>query len=328
MLGTNTQARLKLAHARLHRGRRDRRRWPRSPAYFHLFGGFSDSFCSTSRARGTFNDPNVLGAFLVLPGLLAVPAHAGRAGFRMIGNGAAPAVLLAALFLSFSRGAWGQFAFAAVLMGPTFITSRSPEERFAHCRAWRSSGLSLSRCSWPRFCRSARSPTCSISAPPRTKLRPWPLRPFRPLYSGRRTGARASARHRPVAVRAFSSRRPAQHLPQHVHVGRLARRLAYLTLTLVTLVIGLRASSGGDALAADLPGRLRRLCRRRARAPSSTSTTGATISYPRRAVGPDGAVAAISRPSLRDGPVGTAIASARPLRPGRAQRIVRAIGGA
>ena len=39
-------------------------------------------------------------------------------------------VILAALFLSFSRGAWGQFLFAALLMmGLTFITSRSANER-------------------------------------------------------------------------------------------------------------------------------------------------------------------------------------------------------
>ena len=39
-------------------------------AYFHAFGGASDMFMLYGRARGTFNDPNVLGTFLVLPGLL------------------------------------------------------------------------------------------------------------------------------------------------------------------------------------------------------------------------------------------------------------------
>jgi hypothetical protein len=39
-------------------------------------------------------------------------------------------LLVAGLFLSFSRGAWGQFAFAAALMMfLTFVTSRSPRER-------------------------------------------------------------------------------------------------------------------------------------------------------------------------------------------------------
>src|SRR5215467_10037381 len=40
-------------------------------AYFRLFGGLSDLFLLYGRARGTFNDPNVLGAFLVLPALIA-----------------------------------------------------------------------------------------------------------------------------------------------------------------------------------------------------------------------------------------------------------------
>ncbi len=39
-------------------------------AYFRLFGAASEALLLYSRARGTFNDPNVLGAFLVLPGML------------------------------------------------------------------------------------------------------------------------------------------------------------------------------------------------------------------------------------------------------------------
>ena len=39
-------------------------------------------------------------------------------------------VMLAALLLTFSRGAWGQFAFAAlVMMVLTFVTTRSTNER-------------------------------------------------------------------------------------------------------------------------------------------------------------------------------------------------------
>jgi hypothetical protein len=39
--------------------------------YFHLLPG-SDTFIFAGRSRSTFKDPNVLGAFLVLPALLAV----------------------------------------------------------------------------------------------------------------------------------------------------------------------------------------------------------------------------------------------------------------
>jgi O-antigen ligase len=95
-------------------------------AYFQLFGGKPELFMLYSRARGTFNDPNVLAAFVVLPALLLFR--------RMLAGRLISAipllVLLAALFLTFSRGAWAQFAFAAaVLMGLSFLTSRPNTER-------------------------------------------------------------------------------------------------------------------------------------------------------------------------------------------------------
>jgi O-antigen ligase len=97
--------------------------------YFHLVPGF-DLFLLYDRARGTFNDPNVLGAFMVLPALLAFQrVLAGRLA-ESLRAAALLLVLLAALFLSFSRGAWGQFALAAaILMGLSFITTQSTRER-------------------------------------------------------------------------------------------------------------------------------------------------------------------------------------------------------
>jgi O-Antigen ligase len=97
-------------------------------AYFRLFGGASDMFVLYGRARGTFNDPNVLGAFLVLPGLLVFQRI--LAGHAVVRSGLMLLVMLAALLLSFSRGAWAQFVLAAtVLMALTFVTSRSANER-------------------------------------------------------------------------------------------------------------------------------------------------------------------------------------------------------
>ena len=96
--------------------------------YFHLFGSVSEMFLRFSSARGTFNDPNVLGAFLVLPGVLIL--HRILAGRRVIRSSLMLLVMMAALLLTFSRGAWGQFAFAALLMMLlTFVTSRSGSER-------------------------------------------------------------------------------------------------------------------------------------------------------------------------------------------------------
>jgi O-antigen ligase len=129
MLGANTQARL----AWLTRGCMAAgliASLAAIGAYFHLFGGLSDLFLLYGRARGTFNDPNVLGAFLVLPTLMAFQRMlAGRLS-AALASGLILLVMLAALLLSFSRAAWGQFAVAALLlMGMTFATSRAPGAR-------------------------------------------------------------------------------------------------------------------------------------------------------------------------------------------------------
>ena len=99
-------------------------------AYFRLFGGFSSHFLLYDRAQATFNDPNVLGAFLILPALLALQ----RVLSNRFGDAARASALLAllaiAILLTFSRAAWGQFAFTAVLlMFFTFVTTRSPNAR-------------------------------------------------------------------------------------------------------------------------------------------------------------------------------------------------------
>ena len=96
--------------------------------YFHLLGSVSDMLVLYGRARGTFNDPNVLGAFLILPMLLLF--QRAMAGRYMVRSALVLPVLLAALFLTFSRGAWAQLVLAGtVLMALTFITSRSAHER-------------------------------------------------------------------------------------------------------------------------------------------------------------------------------------------------------
>jgi hypothetical protein len=97
--------------------------------YFHLLPG-SDQFLLASRSRATFKDPNVLGAFLVLPCLLALQrTMTGRLRDFLIGA-AMSAVLAIELLLAFSRGAWGAFAAAAVVMlALNYVTSASGRER-------------------------------------------------------------------------------------------------------------------------------------------------------------------------------------------------------
>ena len=98
--------------------------------YFHVVPALSELFVRFDRARGTFNDPNVLGAFLVLPILFTLQ----RLLIGRLRSAWRAALLLAlfssALLLSFSRGAWGQCVIGAiVLMMLHFVTSSSRVER-------------------------------------------------------------------------------------------------------------------------------------------------------------------------------------------------------
>ncbi len=96
--------------------------------YFGFFGG---RFVLYSRATGTFKDPNVFAAFLVLPGLLILQRMLAGRRSEFLGGAILLFVLMGGLFLSFSRAAWGQFVLCAILlMAITFVTSRSPSERF------------------------------------------------------------------------------------------------------------------------------------------------------------------------------------------------------
>jgi Polysaccharide biosynthesis/export protein len=97
--------------------------------YFQIVPALSELFLRYGRARGTFNDPNVLGAFLIFPMLVAMGRifAGGRGSLRA---GALVALFASALLLSFSRGAWGQAAFAALMMMIlSFLTSRSGAAR-------------------------------------------------------------------------------------------------------------------------------------------------------------------------------------------------------
>lgn len=96
--------------------------------YFDI-AGLGDHFTLWGRATGTFKDPNVLGPFLVLPIVFVLQdILVGRRG--LIGGLAIVSVPLAALFLTFSRGAWGNLAVSVLLMaGLTFLTAASARMR-------------------------------------------------------------------------------------------------------------------------------------------------------------------------------------------------------
>jgi hypothetical protein len=98
--------------------------------YFSLMPGAYDLFTEFGRARGTFKDPNVLGAFLV-PALLyafneVMTGRFGRSSLWLI----ATPVLLFGSVLAFSRGAWINLAVSLLIYaGFSFTTVPTNRQR-------------------------------------------------------------------------------------------------------------------------------------------------------------------------------------------------------
>ncbi|MCX8567925.1 MULTISPECIES: O-antigen ligase family protein [Hyphomicrobiales] len=93
--------------------------------YFGAVPG-ADMFTKFGRAAGAFQDPNVFGPYLTLPGVYLL--------YRVLtGNPAKMAfyavpllIVTGGIFLSFSRGAWGLFGASAILLtGFLFLQSNS-----------------------------------------------------------------------------------------------------------------------------------------------------------------------------------------------------------
>ncbi len=93
--------------------------------YFHLFPG-AEMFTRYDRATGVFQDPNVFGPFLALPGIYLLHRLLTGPAARMPLIAIPLLIVMAGIFLSFSRGAWGLFGTSAVLLtGALFLQSRS-----------------------------------------------------------------------------------------------------------------------------------------------------------------------------------------------------------
>ncbi|RVC72817.1 O-antigen ligase domain-containing protein, partial [Mesorhizobium sp. M4A.F.Ca.ET.022.05.2.1] len=97
--------------------------------YFHAFPG-AEVFTKYDRAAGAFQDPNVFGPFLVLPGVYLLYLLLTGPVARMPLVAAPLLIITAGIFFSFSRGAWGMFAVSAVLLtGALFLQSNSGKFR-------------------------------------------------------------------------------------------------------------------------------------------------------------------------------------------------------
>jgi hypothetical protein len=98
--------------------------------YFNLVPGGHDLLTLYERARGTFKDPNVLGAFLILPALFALQSVVFDGFRRSFRSAIALCIITFAIFLSFSRAAWGGLVVtASFMLALMILTSRTPAQR-------------------------------------------------------------------------------------------------------------------------------------------------------------------------------------------------------
>lgn len=83
--------------------------------YFNAFPG-AHIFTRYDRATGAFEDPNVFGPFLTLPGVYLLYRTVTGNPLKMALYAAPLLIIAAGVFFSFSRGAWGLFAGTAMVM--------------------------------------------------------------------------------------------------------------------------------------------------------------------------------------------------------------------
>lgn len=97
--------------------------------YFGAFPG-AERFTLYDRAAGAFKDPNVFGPFLVLPAVWLLHGLVTGRLMKMPVQAAGLLILSFAIFLSFSRGAWGLYALSALTVcAAVFLNSSSNKLR-------------------------------------------------------------------------------------------------------------------------------------------------------------------------------------------------------
>src|SRR3954466_11490987 len=98
--------------------------------YFHLVPGGDDLLTLYGRARGTFKDPNVLGAFLILPALFALQSVVSDKFGKAFRSVFAFGIMSLAIRLAFSCAAWGGLVLtSAFMLALMVLTSRSQAQR-------------------------------------------------------------------------------------------------------------------------------------------------------------------------------------------------------
>jgi hypothetical protein len=98
--------------------------------YFNLVPGGHDLLTLYERARGTFKDPNVLGAFLILPSLFVLQSVVSDSFGKSFRSTIALGIMALAILLAFSRAAWGGLAITSgFMLALMVLTSRSRAQR-------------------------------------------------------------------------------------------------------------------------------------------------------------------------------------------------------
>lgn len=99
--------------------------------YFRLVpsAGY-DLFTLYSRARGTFKDPNVLGAYLILPAMFLLQSVVTQSLRKSFWSAVGLGILSLAVLLAFSRASWGQLiGCSAFMLSLMYVTSPSQAQR-------------------------------------------------------------------------------------------------------------------------------------------------------------------------------------------------------
>ncbi len=100
--------------------------------YFNAIPGF-EIFTRYSRAMGAFQDPNVFGPFIVAPILYLIYGLLTRSVTTAPIRLAMLVILLAGIFLAFSRGAWIMMIISTFLMYLIlFLNERNPRQRLKY----------------------------------------------------------------------------------------------------------------------------------------------------------------------------------------------------
>lgn len=98
--------------------------------YFKLVPGGHDLLTLYDRARGTFKDPNVLAAFLILPALFVLQSVVSDRFAKSFRSAIALGIIALGVLLAFSRAAWGGLVLtAAFMLALMVLTSPSRAQR-------------------------------------------------------------------------------------------------------------------------------------------------------------------------------------------------------